>query len=95
MHGLSGRRTELFELQRHKELQPSFDFIAECLLPESGHFHSIPGKGHEVVIDVITSPPPTAKPASWSRFITGVATFCGLKTRTTAMAQTASPCESA
>lgn len=48
--------SELFELQRHKELQPSFDFIAECLLPESGRFHSIPGKGHEVVIDVITSP---------------------------------------
>ncbi len=50
--------SELFELQRHKELQPSFDFIAECLLPESGHFHSIPGKGHEVVIDVITSSTP-------------------------------------
>lgn len=50
--------SELFELQRHKELQPSFDFIAECLLPESGRFHSIPGKGHEVVIDVITSPTP-------------------------------------
>lgn len=53
-----GRFSELFELQRHKEFQPSFDFIAECLLPESGHFHSIPGKGHEVVIDVITSPTP-------------------------------------
>lgn len=50
--------SELFELQRHKEFQPSFDFIAECLLPESGHFHSIPGKGHEVVIDVITSSTP-------------------------------------
>lgn len=53
-----GRFSELFELQRHKEFQPSFDFIAECLLPESGRFHSIPGKGHEVVIDVVTKPAP-------------------------------------
>jgi hypothetical protein len=53
--------SELFELQRHKELQSSFDFIAECLLPESGRFHSIPGKGHEAVIDVITSPTPDSE----------------------------------
>lgn len=50
--------SELFELQRYKEFQSSFDFMAECLLPESGRFYSIPGKGHEVVIDVITSPGP-------------------------------------
>lgn len=46
----------LFALQRHKELAPSFDFIAECLLPEAARFYSIPGKRHEVAIDVATRP---------------------------------------
>lgn len=44
----------LFALQRHKELLPSFDFIAECLLPEAAGFYVIPGKRHEVVVDVAT-----------------------------------------
>lgn len=44
----------LFALQRHKDLQPSFDFIAECLLSDAGRFHAIPGKRHEVVVDVVS-----------------------------------------
>lgn len=47
---------EVFALQRHPELQPSFDFIAECLLPEVARFHAIPGKRHAVVVDVLTRP---------------------------------------
>jgi len=46
----------LFALQRHKELLPSFDFIAECLLPEAARFYAILGKRHEVVVDVATYP---------------------------------------
>ena len=46
----------LFALQRHKELLPSFDFIAECLLHEAARFYSIPGKRHEVAVDVATRP---------------------------------------
>lgn len=46
----------LFSLQRHKDLVPSFDFIAECLLPDLAQFHAIPGKRHEVVVDVVTRP---------------------------------------
>lgn len=45
---------EAFALQRYPELQPSFDFIAECLLPEAARFHAIPGKRHAVVVDVLT-----------------------------------------
>ena len=44
----------LFALQRHKDLLPSFDFIAECLLPAAARFYSIPGKRHEVAVDVET-----------------------------------------
>lgn len=46
----------LFSLMRHKDLSPSFDFIAECLLPDAAQFHAIPGKRQEVVIDVVTNP---------------------------------------
>lgn len=46
----------LFALQRHKELKPSFDFIAECLLPDGARFYSIPGKALEVAVDVSTRP---------------------------------------
>ncbi len=45
---------EVFFLQQHKDLALSFDFIAECLLPDSGHFFSIPGKKHPIVVDVVT-----------------------------------------
>ena len=50
------RFQDLFFLQQHKELSPSFDFIAECLLPDAGRFHSIPGKKHPLVVDVVTTP---------------------------------------
>lgn len=46
----------LFALQRHRKFHESFDFIAECLLPNAARFHAIPGKRHEVVVDVITKP---------------------------------------
>lgn len=44
----------LFALQQHAELKSSFDFIAECLLPQIARFHAIPGKNHAVVVDVVT-----------------------------------------
>jgi hypothetical protein len=46
----------LFALQQHKELLPSFDFIAECLLPDAARFHVIPGKRSEVAIAIGTRP---------------------------------------
>ncbi|MCY1306293.1 hypothetical protein D9M70_561480 [compost metagenome] len=45
---------DLFRLQQHARLKSSFDFIAECLLPELGRFYAIPGKSHAVVVDVVT-----------------------------------------
>ncbi|BBU71490.1 hypothetical protein ICHIJ1_14090 [Fluviibacter phosphoraccumulans] len=46
------RFEDLFTLLQHKHLSSSFDFIAECLLPESSRFYSIPGRKHPVVVDV-------------------------------------------
>lgn len=45
---------ELFRLQQHKRLKSSFDFIAECLLPDIGRFYVVPGKNHATVVDVVT-----------------------------------------
>lgn len=45
----------IFDLQQHEDLKPSFDFIAECLLPEIARFHALPGKSHAVVVDVVTT----------------------------------------
>lgn len=45
---------EVFHLQQHKELGSSFDFIAECLLPSVDKFYAIPGKRHQVVVDITT-----------------------------------------
>lgn len=45
---------ELFDLQQHADLKPSFDFIAECLLPDIARFYAVPGKSHAVVVDVVT-----------------------------------------
>jgi hypothetical protein len=45
---------DVFELQQHEDLQSSFDFVAECLLPEARNFYSLPGKQHAVTVDVIT-----------------------------------------
>ncbi len=44
----------LFCLQQHTRLKSSFDFIAECLLPDIGRFYAVPGKSHAVVVDVVT-----------------------------------------
>lgn len=48
------RFQELFRLQHHASLKTSFDFIAECLLPDIDHFYALPGKGHPVVVDVVS-----------------------------------------
>lgn len=45
--------SELFELQRFESNTPSFDFIAECLLPYAHRFHALPGKKVEVAVDVL------------------------------------------
>lgn len=45
---------QLFALQQHNELSTSFEFIAECLLPDIGRFYVLPGKSHQTVIDVAT-----------------------------------------
>lgn len=49
---------EVSALQQHAELQASFDFIAECLLPFANRFYTIPGKAHSVPIDVVLAPRP-------------------------------------
>ena len=51
-----GSFQSVFALQTVKELAPSFDFIAECLLPDIGRFHALPGKKHAAVVDVKTKP---------------------------------------
>ena len=43
---------DVFDLQKFSVLKPSFDFIAGCLLTYANRYHAIPGKGHEVVVDV-------------------------------------------
>ncbi len=50
----TGKFLDLFALQPHKELAPSFEFIAECLLLDAGRFYALPGKKHAVVVDVVT-----------------------------------------
>jgi Caspase domain len=49
-----GQFQELFALEQHRELAESFQFIAECLLPDIGRFYAIPGKKQQVVVDVVT-----------------------------------------
>lgn len=49
-----GKFQELFALEKYRELAESFQFIAECLLPEVGRFYAIPGKKQHVVVDVVT-----------------------------------------
>jgi hypothetical protein len=44
----------VFELQQYKELAESFEFIAECLLPYTDHFYTLPGRGHEIAADIVT-----------------------------------------
>ena len=45
----------LFDLRQYADLKPSFEFIAECLLPDIARFYAVPGKSHAVVVDVVTS----------------------------------------
>ena len=47
---------QLFRLRQHAKLASSFEFIAECLLPDISRFYSIPGKGHSVVVDIVSKP---------------------------------------
>lgn len=58
-----GQFQTIFDLQQHADLKPSFDFIAECLLPEIVRFHALPGKSHAVVVDVVTEA--GAKPGTY------------------------------
>lgn len=45
----------VFKLQQLKEFAESFNFISECLLPEVGHFHALPGKFNSITIDIQTT----------------------------------------
>ncbi|RDL16209.1 caspase family protein [Pseudomonas jessenii] len=45
--------SEVFDLQQFEANTPSFDFIAECLLPYAHKFHALPGKAVEVAVDVV------------------------------------------
>jgi hypothetical protein len=45
---------KLFELQQHRDLKGSFDFIAEALIAAGGDFFAVPGKGHELAVTVST-----------------------------------------
>jgi hypothetical protein len=47
-----GNFNEVFGLRGFDDLKPSFDFIAECLLPYADRFYVIPGKPHELGIDI-------------------------------------------
>lgn len=47
-----GKFNEVFSLQQHLDFAESFEFIAECLLPDIGRFYALPGKPHTVVVDV-------------------------------------------
>jgi hypothetical protein len=44
-----------FDLQKYSDLSDSFLFIASCLAPESERFFAIPGKPHQVGVDVSLS----------------------------------------
>lgn len=43
---------EVFELEQHKDLKLSFEFISETLLAVHADFYVLPGKGHELVVSV-------------------------------------------
>lgn len=45
---------EVFELQQHKDLKDSFDFLAESLNAARADFYVVPGKGHELAVTVAT-----------------------------------------
>jgi len=45
--------SEVFALQQFAEHKESFDFIASALTPTAHRFFVIPGKGHDVSVDVV------------------------------------------
>lgn len=51
----SGYFEEVFDLQKHKELQDSFDFVAEALTSANGDYYSLPGKNHPLAVTVKTN----------------------------------------
>jgi hypothetical protein len=52
----TGKFNGLFHLRQYDSLKPSFDFIAECLLPYANRYYTIPGKPHDVSIDITVDP---------------------------------------
>lgn len=46
---------DLFKLQEHAELEPSFNFIQGCLAPFADRYFEIPGSGREVTLSVSTT----------------------------------------
>jgi hypothetical protein len=46
---------KLFNLEKHKELRASFQFIAEALAASRGEFYAIPGLGHGLAVTVTTT----------------------------------------
>lgn len=52
---IKGQRfNDVFELQRHKSLAKSFEFIADSLSAVGGDYYAVPGKGHSVDVTVAT-----------------------------------------
>ena len=45
---------KIFDLQKHANLQESFDFIAETLVASQGEFYVVPGRNHELAVTVAT-----------------------------------------
>jgi len=50
-----------FELQQFKELSDSFEFISECLLAHADRFYAIPGKNHQITVDIVSTKRPGNK----------------------------------
>ena len=46
---------QIFELQRHKKLKQSFDFLAETLVASRGEFYALPGRNHDLAVTVATT----------------------------------------
>ena len=46
---------QVFDLQRHKKLKDSFDFLAETLVASRGEFYALPGRNHDLAVTVATT----------------------------------------
>ncbi|WP_315860782.1 caspase family protein [Rhizobium leguminosarum] len=52
---IKGQRfNDVFELQRHRSLATSFEFIANSLSAVGGDYYAVPGKGHSVDVTIAT-----------------------------------------